>query len=489
MENFTGRQFGNYRLIRHLGTGGFGEVYLGRHIHIQREAAIKILLKLEPDEIEQFRREAQIIANLTHPRIVTIFDYDVEGETPFIVMQYAEQGTLRGRYRRGTRAPLAEVVKYITQAADGLQFAHDHRIIHRDIKPENMLLGPNGDLLLSDFGIAVVWSSTRSVGVQNASGTLAYMPPEQILRHPRAASDQYSLAVTAYEWLSGERPLAGSKLGLGMVQMQSPEIKAPALPQFSQQVNNVLQRALASDWQARFPTVREFAQELERAASANLHGPTEYAPMPPREMPPIQRAPAQSGFSTIQYPPPPPQEALSPVQYAPPPPVSYPFTPGVQSYTPAPAAYMARPQQAQSKALSAIRKIFSITGMIAGGVLAAIGLIGIVTGFSELSKLLADLAIGGLIAFFGIMIFFIARTRHSPLPVPKARKVESRIGTIIGAIAILYAIGIVIAAANNPEPDYGYNSDLSTMITYCVMTIIFGVIIWLVTRIRIKKTP
>ena len=81
MESFTGRQFGNYRLIRHLGTGGFGEVYLGQHIHIQREAAIKILLKLEPDEIEQFRQEAQIIANLTHPRIVTIFDYDVAGET------------------------------------------------------------------------------------------------------------------------------------------------------------------------------------------------------------------------------------------------------------------------------------------------------------------------------------------------------------------------------------------------------------------------
>ncbi len=487
MENFTGRQFGNYRLIRHLGTGGFGEVYLGRHIHIQREAAIKILLKLEPDEIEQFRREAQIIANLTHPRIVTIFDYDVEGETPFIVMQYAEQGTLRGRYRRGTRAPLAEVVKYITQAADGLQFAHDHRIIHRDIKPENMLLGPGSDLLLSDFGIAVVWSSTRSVGVQNASGTLAYMPPEQILRHPRAASDQYSLAVTAYEWLSGERPLAGSKLGLGMVQMQSPEIKAPALPQFPQQLNDVLQRALASDWQARFPTVREFAQEFERAASANFYGPTEYAPLPRRETPQIHYAPVQSGFSTIQYPPP-PQEALSPVQYAPPPPVSYPFTPGVQSYTPAPAAYMAQPQQASSKAFSLFRMIFSIIGMIVGGLLAALGIFGIFTAPSEPQQFFGDLAIGGLIAFFGIMIFFIARIRRSPFPVPKARKIESIIGMVTAGIAILYAIGVIIAAANNPRANYGYNSDLSYIIAYCVMTIIFGVIIWLVTRVRIKKT-
>src|ERR1700736_5060393 len=105
MLNLTGRQFGNYRLTRHLGTGGFGEVYLGTHIHLQREAAIKVLLKLDAQEIEQFRKEAQIISQLTHPHIVTLFDYDVAGETPFIVMMYAVQGTMRERYRSGTRVP------------------------------------------------------------------------------------------------------------------------------------------------------------------------------------------------------------------------------------------------------------------------------------------------------------------------------------------------------------------------------------------------
>lgn len=147
------------------------------------------------------------------------------------------------------------------------------------------------------------------------------------------------------------------------------------------------------------------------------------------------------------------------------------------------------PQQAPSQTLSVIGKIFSIIGMVAGGGLIAIGLIGISTGFAEPTKFLADLAIGGLVIFFGIMIFFIARIRRSPWPVPKARKVESMIGMITSVIALFYAIGVIIVAANNPKADYGYNSDLSTMITYCVMTIIFGVVIWGVTRIRIKKTP
>lgn len=271
MADLTGQQFGNYRLIRHLGTGGFGAVYLGMHVHLRREAAIKILLKLDEREIEQFRREAQIIARLVHPHIVTLFDYDVMAGTPFLVMMYAEQGTMRERYRRGTRAPLAEVTEYIIQAAQGLQFAHDQHVLHRDVKPANMLLGPRGELLLSDFGVAVMWSGTRSISTQNASGTHVYMAPEQYRGHPRPASDQYALAITAYEWLSGARPMADSPLGLGMLQMTRPEVQAPPLrrviPLLPSRVDDVLRRALASDWQARFPSIAVFAEELARAAS------------------------------------------------------------------------------------------------------------------------------------------------------------------------------------------------------------------------------
>lgn len=475
MENLTGQQFGNYRLIRHLGTGGFGEVYLGQHIHIQREAAIKILLKLAPDEITQFRQEAQIIANLMHPGIVTIFDYDVAGETPFIVMQYAERGTLRGYYQRGTQVPFGEVLSYITQAAEALQFAHDHHIVHRDIKPENMLLRPNGDLLVSDFGIAIVWSSTLSAGVQSVSGTLAYMPPEQIMKHPRAASDQYSLAITAYEWLSGERPLAGSKMGLGMIQIQYPQMQAPSLrhvpPYLSPQVDDVLQRALAYDWQARFPTIRAFAQELGRAA-----GPV-FSP-PPRAPHPPQEAPALIPYTYIPIPPvSPPLPAYTPIS-----PAMYPGAQGVAGYPPTPLIYMARPQPASITALTVIRVVFSVLGMIVGGALALFSFFGALV--SDGIPPYTNIWVGGFLGFFGLLICFVARLSKSPYPVPRARKIEAAIGKYTGISAlvaggIIIAVGIIIGPAANDD---------GGGIAGGVLCIIEGVGIWLVSRIRIKKT-
>lgn len=276
MLNLTGQRFGNYQLTRRLGTGGFGEVYLGTHIHLRREAAIKILLNLDTNENEQFLKEARIISRLIHPHIVTVFDYDIVGETPFIVMMYAEQGALHQRYPPGTRMHLSEVVKYISQAAEGLQFAHDRHVIHRDVKPENMLLGPNGDLLLTDFGIAVMWSDTHSIGTRTVGGTQIYMAPEQYQRRPRPASDQYSLAITAYEWLSGTRPV-DSPIGLGLLQMAQPALQIPSprhyVPELPPGLDDVLRRALASNWEARFPSVREFAQELARVASTPAAGP------------------------------------------------------------------------------------------------------------------------------------------------------------------------------------------------------------------------
>ncbi|HEY1348474.1 MAG TPA: serine/threonine-protein kinase [Ktedonobacteraceae bacterium] len=459
-----GQQFGNYRLIRHLGTGGCGEVYLGQHIHIRREAAIKILLKLESDEIEQFRQEAQIIANLTHPGIVTIFDYDVAGETPFIVMQYAQQGTLRKHYRRGTRVPAGEVVRYITQAAEALQFAHDHRVVHRDIKPDNMLLGPAGNLLLSDFGIAIVWNSTRSVGVQNASGTLAYMPPEQIMKQPRAASDQYSLAVTAYEWLSGQRPLAGSKMGLGMAQAQYPQMKAPSLrhvsPYLSSQMDDVLQRALAGEWQVRFSTIREFAQELARAAATAFSAPTSVFPLP-----------VQYTYTPIPQAPPPGPSAPAPGSYQ---------RAQVVNYSPALLTSVTRPLSPPPlPALSIIGKIFSGVGMAIGLAIALIGIIGM---FAGGEGWYTDVCMGCLFCFFGLLIFFLARLRRSPYPVPAARKIEATIGTSIGLFAvvlgvIMVIVGVIIGSPANDESG----------IIGSVLSGIEGMGIWLVARIRVRK--
>jgi len=203
-----GQQFGNYRLVSLLGQGGYAEVYLGQHLRLNQQAAIKVLhAHLTEQEAEHFQQEAQTIATLVHPGIIRVFDYDVQEGVPFLVMDYAPHGTLRRRYPKGSLVPLPVIVSSVKQVADALQYAHEQKFIHRDVKPENMLLGRREEVLLSDFGIATIAHSTSSLSTsaEGTSGTLAYMAPEQIEGHPRPASDQYALGVVVYEWLCGER--------------------------------------------------------------------------------------------------------------------------------------------------------------------------------------------------------------------------------------------------------------------------------------------
>jgi serine/threonine protein kinase len=200
MADSLGQQLGNYRLSRLLGKGGFAEVYLGEHVYLKTPAAIKLLQAkvANEEDLQAFLTEAQTIAQLVHPHIVRVLDFGVDGETPFLVMDYAMGGTLRQRHPRGTQLPLTTIVSYIKQVAEALQYAHEEKFIHRDVKPENMLVGRRDTVLLSDFGIALIAQSSRHQSTQEVIGTVAYMSPEQIQGKPRPASDQYSLALS---WL------------------------------------------------------------------------------------------------------------------------------------------------------------------------------------------------------------------------------------------------------------------------------------------------
>src|SRR5438105_4745235 len=141
MADRVGQQMGNYQLIQLLGEGGFAEVYLGEHIHLGTQAAIKVLhTQITSDDMDNFRAEARRVARLIHPNIVRVLEFGVEGKTPFMVMDYAPNGTLRQRHPRGTQVPLVTIVDHVKQVAEALQYAHDEKFIHRDIKPENMLL-------------------------------------------------------------------------------------------------------------------------------------------------------------------------------------------------------------------------------------------------------------------------------------------------------------------------------------------------------------
>jgi len=259
---------GNYRLVSLLGTGGYAEVYLGQHIRLELQAAIKVLhTHLTANEAEHFQHEAQTIARLAHPAIVRVFDFDVQDGLPFLVMDYAPNGSLRQSYPKGSVVPLPQIVSLVKQVAAALQYAHDQKFIHRDVKPENMLLGRHQEVLLSDFGLASLAHSTGSLSVQTPVGTLPYMAPEQIEGHARAASDQYALAVVVYEWLCGQRPFEGSvtEVMVKHLSIPPPPLKE-RVPTIPAEVEQVVLQALAKDHKQRFASVSAFVDALEHAS-------------------------------------------------------------------------------------------------------------------------------------------------------------------------------------------------------------------------------
>ncbi len=276
MADHMGQQLGNYRLIRLLGQGNFSEVYLGEHIHLNTRAAIKVLHgQLTSDYREGFLSEARTIAHLRHAHIIQVLDFGIEGMTPFLVMDYAPNGTLRQCHPTGTLLSLDTVVTYVTQVAQALQYAHQEKVIHRDIKPENMLLGRSNEVLLSDFGIAIISQSSRQQQAQDTAGTIAYMAPEQLQGKPRPASDQYALGVVVYEWLCGDRPFHGTPTELYSQHLFTPppplHEKVPTIPPV---VEHVVLKALAKAPKERFASVQAFALALEETVKAESSGRT-----------------------------------------------------------------------------------------------------------------------------------------------------------------------------------------------------------------------
>lgn len=283
MNTRIGQQLGNYKLSRLLGQGGFAEVYLGQHIHLETLAAIKVLpMRLDNHGLEVFRNEARIIVSLTHPNIIRILDFGVLDEVPYLVMEYAPNGTLHQRFPEGTRVPQQTIASYVKQIAAALQYAHDRKLIHRDVKPGNMLLGSNENVLLSDFGLVMVAHSTRSQTTQDISGTLAYAAPEQLRGKPSVLSDQYSLGIVVYEWLCGSRPFQGSFIEvLGQHITSDPPPLYGHIPGITPAVEAVVMRALHKDPRQRFPRVQDFADALEYALLAQQYAPDLSVPQYP----------------------------------------------------------------------------------------------------------------------------------------------------------------------------------------------------------------
>jgi len=272
-KEHLGQQVGEYRLFQQLGRGSFGAVYLAEHLHDHSQAAVKLLrLQLTSrEDLKDFLNEARTMMRLRHPHIVPLLDFGLtRDDTPYLVMEYAAGGTLRQRYPKGTKLPLATIDSYVMQLASALQYAHDHRVIHRDVKPENVLLRADGTILLSDFGIAKVLEHSSLVSLHTQVGTPAYMAPEQSQGKPCPPSDQYALAAMVYEWLAGRLPFQGAPLEV-MLQhrVDAPPSLQRLCPELSIQVDQVVLQAMKKNPEERFHAVEQFAQTLQTA----LHTP------------------------------------------------------------------------------------------------------------------------------------------------------------------------------------------------------------------------
>src|ERR1700694_4823350 len=271
MTDLTGPQLGNYRLVRQIGRGGFAAVYLGEHLYLKSEAALKVLL-ITPkgEEMEPFLKEARTLVSLRHPNIVRVLEFGVEGDIPFLVTDFAPGGTVRYRYPTGSRVPLTTTVAYVKQVAAALQYAHNRGIIHRDVKPENILLDFDQRILLSDFGIALFAPSPALLSTQEGAGTALYISPEQLQGKPTFASDLYSLGIVTYEWLCGKRPFEGNYWALINQHVHvAPVPLRQICPELPAAVERVVLRALAKDPQQRFVSMQAYAYALERASREN----------------------------------------------------------------------------------------------------------------------------------------------------------------------------------------------------------------------------
>ncbi len=219
------------------------------------------------------------LARLKHPCIVNLLEFGIDRNVsvPFLIMEYASNGTLRQRYPSGSILPIATIFSYVKPIANALQFAHNQGIVHRDVKPGNMLISSSGDVLLSDFGIAITAHTTRSLSTQETMGTILYMAPEQIQGKARPASDQYSLATIVYEWLCGECPFSGLtsiEIAMGHLTKPVPSLREK-IPSISSKLEKIVFKALNKDPKQRFATVTDFLQALEQISREQnqLHRP------------------------------------------------------------------------------------------------------------------------------------------------------------------------------------------------------------------------
>ncbi len=274
--SLEGLTLGKYRVLEPLGRGGMARVYRAYHPQLDRYVAVKVMRTDLADDEEfqvRFQREARAVAALRHPNIVQVFDFDIEGDISYMVMELMAGDTLKTRlddYRtRGQQMPWGEMVRVMLDVLEGLAYAHSEGMIHRDIKPGNILLTQRGQAVLADFGVAHIIGGTRYTAPNALMGTLQYMAPEQGMEgRSDSRSDIYSLGIVLYEMLTQQRPFdADTPLAVLMKHVNDP---LPLPRQINtttpEPLERVVLKALAKKPEDRYQGAQDMARALRAAA-------------------------------------------------------------------------------------------------------------------------------------------------------------------------------------------------------------------------------
>ncbi len=281
MPEWIGKTIGRVRIDKYLARGGMAEVYLGAHLSLDRQVAVKVLhsyIEEDPGLLARFQREAKVVAALRHPNIVQIFDFDATEGHPYIVMEYLKGPTLstylRGLHDRNERIPTHQVARLLKALTAALDYAHEQGVIHRDIKPGNIMLHGKADeivldkpltsdieAVITDFGLVRIEHAASQTASGMVSGTPSYMSPEQARGDKTDhRTDIYSVGVVLYEMLAGRVPFeADSTMSVMYMQINEPP---PPIPGVSPKMQAVMNRALAKNPNDRYQTCREMALDF-----------------------------------------------------------------------------------------------------------------------------------------------------------------------------------------------------------------------------------
>ncbi len=275
MDAMIGKTIGRYRIVEHLGRGGMAEVYKAHQASLDRYVAIKLMHTFLADEQEflaRFEREAKVVATLRHPNIVQVYDFDVDQGVYYMVMEFINGDTLKARLQaleaRGEWVSLDDAVRIVLAVGSALRYAHERNMVHRDVKPANVMITLDGQVILTDFGIAKIVSMSNLTASGAMVGTPSYMAPEQGMGQPGdERSDIYSLGVMLYQLVLGRLPFdADTPLAVVLKHINEP-LPLPRLlkPDLPDALNAVILKSLAKDPNERYQKVAEMLADLRRA--------------------------------------------------------------------------------------------------------------------------------------------------------------------------------------------------------------------------------